>query len=138
VVPSKIVLYAGENDLAQGKTPQEVLNDCNKLVQMILNEYPDVPLAFISLKPSIEREAMIPQIIETNLLLSKYVIGELNAQFINVFGQMITMDNRPKPELYMSDGLHLNKKGYAIWSNVIKKALLTSENPIEEENINLA
>ena len=135
--PTKIVLYAGENDLAQGKTPQEVLNDCNKLVQLILKKYPDVQLAFISLKPSIEREAMIPQIIETNLLLSKYVIGELNAQFINVFGQMITMDNRPRPELYMSDGLHLNKKGYAIWSNIIKKALLTSENPVEEESINL-
>ena len=104
---------------------------------MILAKYPKVPLAFISLKPSIEREAMIPQIIETNLLLSKYVIGELNAQFINVFGQMITMDNRPKPELYMSDGLHLNKKGYALWSSVIKKALIASEIPMEEEQIDL-
>lgn len=131
--PSKIVLYAGENDLAQGKTPQEVLNDCNKLVQMILKKYPEVQLAFISLKPSIEREAMIPQIIETNLMLSKYVIGELNAQFINVFGQMISVDNRPKPELYMSDGLHLNKKGYALWSSVIKNALMTSDIPVEEE-----
>lgn len=135
--PSKIVLYAGENDLAQGKTPQEVLNDCNQLVGLIQNKYPGIPLAFVSLKPSIEREAMIPLIIETNLLLSKYVIGELNAQFINVFGQMITADNRPKPELYMSDGLHLNKKGYAIWSEVIKTALLSVENPAEQESINL-
>ena len=76
---------------------------------------------------------MIPQIIETNLMLSKYVIGELNAQFINVFGQMISVDNRPKPELYMSDGLHLNKKGYALWSSVIKNALMTSDIPVEEE-----
>ena len=131
--PNKIVLYAGENDLAQGKSPQEVVNDCNNLVQLILKKYPKVQLAFVSLKPSLEREEMIPQIIETNLLLSKYVISELNAQFINVFGQMITMDNRPKPELYLSDGLHLNKKGYAIWSEVIKKSLLSSENPLEEE-----
>ena len=110
-----------------------MVNDCNNLVQLILKKYPKVQLAFVSLKPSLEREEMIPQIIETNLLLSKYVIGELNAQFINVFGQMITMDNRPKPELYLSDGLHLNKKGYAIWSEVIKKSLLSSENPLEEE-----
>ncbi|MCK0162167.1 cyclic nucleotide-binding domain-containing protein [Allomuricauda sp. F6463D] len=135
--PAKIVLYAGENDLAQGKSPQEVLNDCNRLVQLIFKKYPKVELAFISLKPSLEREEMIPQIIETNLLMSKYVIGELNAQFINVFGQMITADNRPKPELYMSDGLHLNKKGYVIWSDVIKTALLSAENPLEKENINL-
>ncbi|WP_235856475.1 cyclic nucleotide-binding domain-containing protein [Flagellimonas oceanensis] len=136
--PNKIVLYAGENDLAQGKSPQEVLNDCNKLVQMIIKKYPEVELAFVSLKPSLEREEMIPQIIETNLLLSKYVIGELNAQYINVFGQMITADNRPKPDLYMSDGLHLNKKGYAIWSDVIKTALLSAENPLEKESIDLA
>nr|WP_297782963.1 cyclic nucleotide-binding domain-containing protein [uncultured Allomuricauda sp.] len=136
--PKKIVLYAGENDLAQGKSPQEVLNDCNRLVQMIFKKYPDVELAFVSLKPSLEREEMIPLIIETNLLLSKYVIGELNAQFVNVFGQMITADNRPKPELYMSDGLHLNKKGYAIWSDVIKTALLSAENPLEKESIDLA
>ncbi|MGJ8739130.1 SGNH/GDSL hydrolase family protein, partial [Zobellia laminariae] len=123
VNPSKIVLYAGENDLNQGRTPQEVLADCHELVGMIKAKYPDVALALISLKPSVEREQMIPLIIETNLLLSKYVISDLNAQFINVFNHMISSDNRPIPELYLSDGLHLNKEGYAIWSSVIKDAL---------------
>ncbi len=126
--PSKIVLYGGENDLNQGKTPQEVLASCKELVQMIYKKYPDVELALISLKPSVEREYMIPQIIETNLLLSKYFITELQSQYINVFGQMITADNRPIPELYMSDGLHLNKRGYKIWSSTVKKALETAEN----------
>ncbi|WP_299251710.1 cyclic nucleotide-binding domain-containing protein [uncultured Aquimarina sp.] len=131
--PSKIVLYAGENDLSEGKTPQEVLTSCNELVQMIYAKYPDVELALISLKPSVEREYMIPQIIETNLLLSKYFITELKAQYINVFGQMITTDNRPFPELYLSDGLHLNKEGYKVWSNTVKKALQTADN-LELEN----
>ena len=123
--PAKIVIYAGENDLNEGRTPQEVLADCRMLVEMIRAKYPNAALALISLKPSVERVAMIPLIIETNLLLAKYVITDLNAQFINVFGQMITSDNRPIPELYLSDGLHLNKKGYALWSNAIKKALLS-------------
>ena len=48
--PNKIVLYAGENDLAQGKSPQEVVNDCNNLVQLILKKYPKVQLAFVSLQ----------------------------------------------------------------------------------------
>ncbi|WP_299434001.1 cyclic nucleotide-binding domain-containing protein [uncultured Maribacter sp.] len=127
VNPTKIVLYAGENDLSEGKTPQQVLADCQELVRLIYNKYPEVNLALISLKPSVEREAMIPNIIETNLLLSKYIIGELKAQFINVFAQMISSENRPRPELYISDGLHLNKKGYSIWSNAIKSALLIPE-----------
>ncbi len=127
VHPNKIVLYAGENDLSEGKSPQQVLADCQELVRLIYNKYPDVNLALISLKPSVEREAMIPNIIETNILLSKYIIGELKAQFINVFAQMISSENRPRPELYISDGLHLNKKGYSIWSSVIKSALLIPE-----------
>ena len=131
--PAKIVLYAGENDLNDGRTPQEVLADCHTLVEMIKAKYPNVALALISLKPSVEREAMIPLIIETNLLLAKYVITDLNAQFINVFGQMITSDNRPIPELYLSDGLHLNKKGYTLWSNAIKRALLSVDS-LELEN----
>ena len=127
VHPKRIVLYAGENDLAEGKTPLEVISDCKNLVNAIKEKYPEVLLSFISLKPSVEREALIPAIIETNLLLSKYVITELKAQFINVFAQMITVNNTPITELYISDGLHLNKKGYAVWSNCIKEALLLAE-----------
>ncbi|MRI01847.1 hypothetical protein GH721_14995 [Kriegella sp. EG-1] len=130
VKPKKIILYAGENDLNEGRTPQQVLADCQELVSLIIEKYPEANLALISLKPSMEREAMIPQIIETNLLLSKYIIGELKAQFINVFAPMITSENRPRPELYMSDGLHLNKEGYRIWSSTIKEALLIPETDI--------
>ena len=133
VKPTKIVLYAGENDLSEGKTPQEVLADCKELVHLIYEKYPNIELALISLKPSMERETLIPQIMETNLLLSNYIITELHAQYINVFGQMITTENRPIPELYMSDGLHLNKAGYSIWSNTIKKALQSVDN-LEMEN----
>ena len=131
--PEKIVLYAGENDLNGGRTPQEVLADCHVLVEKIKTKYPTVELALISLKPSVEREALIPLIMETNLLLSKYVISELNAQYINVFAQMITTDNRPIPELYLSDGLHLNKQGYELWSTAIKKALQAADS-LELEN----
>ncbi|MDO1513188.1 cyclic nucleotide-binding domain-containing protein [Maribacter confluentis] len=131
--PSKIVLYAGENDLNDGKTPQEVLSGCMELVTMIYDKYPGVELALISLKPSVEREYLIPLIMETNLMLSKYIITELNAQYINVFAQMITTDNRPIPELYLSDGLHLNKQGYALWSTAIKKALQAADS-LELEN----
>ena len=123
VNPSKLILYAGENDITQGRTPLEVLADFKELIKAVKAKYPKVPLAIISLKPSVERAHLIPQFMELNELLSEYVITGLDAQFINVFSQMISLDDKPNPELYMSDGLHLNKKGYAIWSEVIKQAL---------------
>ena len=124
VKPSKLVLYAGENDITQGRAPLQVLADFKELIKAVKAKYPKVPLAVISLKPSMERAHLIPQFMELNELLSEYVIKELDAQFINVFSQMISLDDKPNPELYMSDGLHLNKKGYTIWSEVIKKALI--------------
>lgn len=127
VNPSKIVLYAGENDIAnENRTPLEVLADLKELVKVIYAKYPNIELAIISLKPSLERKALIPQFMETSELISRYTITELNAQFINVFSHMITVDDTPMPDLYMSDGLHLNKKGYNIWKDVIAKSLLNN------------
>ncbi|MGB5942142.1 MAG: GDSL-type esterase/lipase family protein [Leeuwenhoekiella sp.] len=124
VHPSKLILYAGENDIAQGRSPLEVLADFKELINAVKTKYPKVPLAVISLKPSLERAHMIPQFMEMNELLSEYAIKKLDAQFINVFSQMISLDDKPNPDFYMSDGLHMNKKGYAIWSRVIRKALM--------------
>ena len=124
--PKKIVLYAGENDLGEGKSPETVLADCKRLVQKIKEKDANITLAIISIKPTITRQEMLPDILETNRLLEKYVVQELKSQFIDVFSPMITQDHKPRPELYMADGLHLNKAGYEIWSRTIRAALLPS------------
>ena len=124
--PSKIVLYAGENDLGEGKSPQTVLADCKRLVQKIKEKDANIALAIISIKPTIAKQEMLQDILETNRLLEKYVTHELQAQFIDVFNQMISDKRLPRPELYMADGLHLNKAGYEIWSRTIRAALLPS------------
>ncbi|WP_099544883.1 SGNH/GDSL hydrolase family protein [Maribacter sp. 4G9] len=123
--PSKIVLYAGENDLGEGKSPEVVLADFKKLVQKIKEKDATIELAVISLKPTLARQGMIPEIQETNRLLKQYVIHELGAQYIDVFNNMIGPNQKPMPEIYMSDGLHLNKAGYDIWSRTIRAALLS-------------
>ncbi|MDC6403905.1 MULTISPECIES: SGNH/GDSL hydrolase family protein [Maribacter] len=124
--PSKIVLYAGENDLGEGKSPETVLADFKWLVQKIKAKDANIALAIISIKPTMARQEMLPDILETNRLLEKYVVHELQAQFIDVFYPMISKDHKPRPELYMADGLHLNKAGYEIWSLTIRSALLPS------------
>lgn len=124
--PSKIVLYAGENDLGEGKSPETVLADFKWLVQKIKAKDANIALAIISIKPTMARQEMLPDILETNRLLEKYVVHELQAQFIDVFNPMISKDHKPRPELYMADGLHLNKAGYEIWSLTIRSALLPS------------
>ncbi|ASV29853.1 SGNH/GDSL hydrolase family protein [Maribacter cobaltidurans] len=123
--PGKIVLYAGENDLGEGKSPEVVLTDFKKLVQKIKEKDITIELAVISLKPTLARQGMIPEILETNHLLKQYVIHELGAQYIDVFNNMIGPNQKPLYDIYMSDGLHLNKAGYDIWSRTIRAAMLS-------------
>ena len=36
---------------------------------------------------------------------------------------MLTGDNKPMPELYTDDMLHMNEKGYKIWTKIIRENL---------------
>jgi lysophospholipase L1-like esterase len=36
---------------------------------------------------------------------------------------MLTSDGGLRPELLQKDGLHLNRKGYALWVSIVKPVL---------------
>ena len=42
-----------------------------------------------------------------------------NVVYVDVEPEMLGDDAKPKPELFKSDGLHMNEKGYAIWSRLV-------------------
>jgi lysophospholipase L1-like esterase len=47
--------------------------------------------------------------------------------FIDVFPAMLDSQGKPRPELYVEDRLHLNAKGYAIWTSVIAPYLAKAD-----------
>jgi lysophospholipase L1-like esterase len=36
---------------------------------------------------------------------------------------MLSADNKPRSELYTDDMLHMNKKGYKIWTKLVRENL---------------
>jgi lysophospholipase L1-like esterase len=44
--------------------------------------------------------------------------------FVNVFPLMLAPDGRPRPEIFVADGLHMNAKGYAIWTKAVAPKLV--------------
>jgi len=36
---------------------------------------------------------------------------------------MIGQDGKPRRELFLKDGLHLNKEGYKLWASIIRPLL---------------
>ncbi|MEM9324724.1 MAG: GDSL-type esterase/lipase family protein, partial [Bacteroidota bacterium] len=116
--PSKIFIYEGDNDLAEGKSVDIVLADMKTLFHVIRRQLPDTPIYLISPKPSPARLALRPKYEELNYLLS-YLCPERDITFINLWDEMIDEFGDVKEDLFIEDGLHMNQDGYKIMAQAI-------------------
>lgn len=114
--PRTVVFYAGDNDIAAGKTPETVIEDYKKFVAKVREKLPDTRIVFISIKPSIARWELVDKMREANRLIEKYSAGDDKLLYLDVDTPMIGADGKPKEDLFLDDGLHLNEKGYALWT----------------------
>lgn len=123
--PEALFVYAGDNDLGDGRHPEEVLIFFQQLALEVKNRFGDLPCYFISLKPSIARWHMVEQFkYANNLIESEIIKKNQNWTFIDVFKKMLDKSGKPIPELYMEDGLHLTEKGYALWKETVNPFLI--------------
>jgi len=126
VVPYKpkiVLIYAGDNDIAFGKSPEEVFGDFKKFVKKIHATLPETKVDFISIKPSPAREKYLEQIKKTNRMVKEFASKQKRVGYIDVFTPMLSGEGRPRPELFVKDGLHPNKECYEMWAAIIKPAL---------------
>ncbi|MBU6401342.1 MAG: hypothetical protein KGS61_13585 [Verrucomicrobia bacterium] len=121
--PRLVVLYAGDNDIAAGNSPERVLADYRAFVRKIETELPNARIAFIAIKPSLARWKLVDNIRNANARVEEFAATDRRQVFIDVFTPMLGPDGRPRPELFAPDGLHLNHKGYAIWATRIRPLL---------------
>ena len=124
--PRLVVLYAGDNDLAQGMSPAQVTNDFREFVSLLHEALPRTRLGYLAIKPSISRWALIDTIRETNLAIRRLCESDPLCEFVDVEPPMIGPDGKPRPELFAADGLHLNETGYALWTELVKKLVPTT------------
>ncbi len=117
--PRLVVVYAGDNDLAEGASPQDVLASFDLLVKQVRETLPDTRIAYVSIKPSPSRQALMPQIREANALIKQRVDAIDNLDYIDIFSVMLDAQGNVRPELFREDSLHLNATGYALWRSVI-------------------
>lgn len=116
-----MIIYAGDNDLGDGRCPEEVLIFFKQLLYSIRERYDNIPVGFISVKPSLHRWNIDDRIKHTNQLIEDEInkIGG-NVCFVNVYDRMIGRAGFPDADLFsLPDGLHLNTKGYALWKDIL-------------------
>jgi len=123
--PRQIVLYVGENDLPDEKTTcDSILIRTKRLLTRIREKLPNVPIIYISLKPSPSREKYMDKMKLANRLIRNYITTQHDMRFIDVCTPMLTREGKPRPELFLEDHLHMNSRGYEIWIKEIKPYLL--------------
>ena len=117
--PSQVLVYAGENDLTIGRTPQDVLDSFGRFTETVRAELPGARISFISIKPSPSRKSLLLAIQQTNRLIAGYLEKLPNAEYIDTHSPMLTAKGDARPELFLPDMLHLNDAGYALWQGII-------------------
>ncbi|HSW17924.1 MAG TPA: SGNH/GDSL hydrolase family protein [Ramlibacter sp.] len=119
--PRQVLVYAGDNDLSQGRSPADVLKSFQAFVKTVRSELPDARIDYISIKPSPARVALLPQIKEANALLAAYTATLPDVGYIDVYSAMTDRRGQPRGELYGPDRLHMNRAGYELWRDLIQR-----------------
>ena len=114
-LPREVVLYAGDNDLAAGRTPEQVLGDYTTFVRLVRQALPAVRIVFLSIKPSPSRWALVEPMRQANALIAQAITHDTLATYVDVFTPMLGPSGRPRPELFQADSLHMTPEGYALW-----------------------
>jgi lysophospholipase L1-like esterase len=121
--PRAIILYAGDNDIANGKSPQQVYEDFLEFVRLVRDRRAETPVYFISIKPSIARLKLWPDMKKTNELVRELSGRNDHVMFVDIATPMLAGRDAPSKNLFLEDGLHLNGKGYELWNKALAPVL---------------
>ncbi|MBL6445135.1 hypothetical protein JMN32_02370 [Fulvivirga sp. 29W222] len=121
--PAQVVIYSGDNDITHGKTAVQVYGDFCTVYGMIKARFPETKVSVISIKPCPARWNKAREIEMANEMIKKYAETKSNLTFVDIYDSMLTSEGKPKPELYLEDGIHMTDAGYEIWRRAITPIL---------------
>lgn len=132
--PRVIVLYAGDNDISAGKSPEVVLRDFQRFMQQVDSQVPKCErVVFIAIKPSLKRWHLKDTIVKANALVAAACAEHPKAVYADIWPPSLNDAGEPRPELLASDQLHLTPAGYEAWTSVIAPLLVCHRTTAEDK-----
>ncbi|UZW54822.1 GDSL-type esterase/lipase family protein [Sphingobium sp. JS3065] len=116
--PRSILVYVGENDLAAGAAPGEVANNVLTLLKQLRADYPKAHIAYLSLKPSPIRWTLWPKMAAVNMTVAARS-RVTRFDYLDVGRVLLAADGLPDASLFRPDGLHMNPRGYTLWTRLV-------------------
>jgi len=121
--PRQIVMFAGSNDVNAGKTSEQVLADFIEFDRVVRAKLPKTRISWIAITPCFKRWSQVDKVKKANRLVRAYCEQRSHLDYINTADHMLAPDGMPRPDIFVADGLHLNAKGYAIWTKIVRPFL---------------
>lgn len=123
--PKSIVIYC-ENDLFNGggKTVQQTFDDFAILITRLHKQFLGKKIYILSLKPSPARRTAWTNVKKLNGMIEKFCANKSYIQYIDISTAMFLPNGQIDGTIFVSDSLHMNAKGYAIWAKIVKPILL--------------
>lgn len=126
--PKVVVVYCGENDIADSIPPKQVRDEFEKLVNIILKDLPETKIFYVSIKPPILRSLWRKSFEEANQKIRDFTTKKENVFYIDVASAMVDKQGKVKSELFTWDRIHINAKGYKLWTTIIKPKIMRAMN----------
>ncbi len=122
--PKIIVLYCGENDIANDETKSSLpLKSFKKFHEWMQKNLPNTKVFFIAIKPSVKRWNYWSKMEDANKKILKFIDKKDNYFYIDTASLMLDNNGMVLKDIFIKDNLHMNAKGYAIWTKTIKPIL---------------
>lgn len=131
--PRAVVIYEGDNDVAQGIAPKRIAATFRAFVSKVHKHLPETRIYFLSIKPSISRRKLWPQMEEANRLIADECSKGKQLIYVDVASRMLDTDGKPRKDIFQSDNLHMRRSGYVIWRDVLRPILVKMELPFEAQ-----
>ncbi len=125
--PRIVVFYAGDNDVASGKSAERVIADFTAFAEKLHAKLPQTRLLFIAIKPSTSRWKLADTQRAANEGIAKLAASTDWISFVDIWKAMLNDDGQPRADLLIKDGLHMNADGYRIWNAALLPHLLGAD-----------
>jgi lysophospholipase L1-like esterase len=117
--PRLVVVYAGDNDIANGRRAADVAEDFRALSTRVLTALPGCRVVFMGIKPCPVRWYAANEVVSANRQIQQLTQSDPRLGFVDVFPNMLDRDGTPRLELFGRDQLHLSRKGYRLWARLV-------------------
>jgi lysophospholipase L1-like esterase len=134
--PRAVVIYEGDNDTGAGVPAERIVQQFESIVARIHKALPETRIYVMSVKPSVLRWKVWPEAVKTNQMLKALTAKDKLITYIDVGTPFLQPSGQVMTDIFVPDNLHLNEKGYKIWTEAVRAVLIPAEGKYERSTSN--